>query len=137
MAKAKENKVEVTLDDGQTIEMYASDEAKIQEADVSVLAEGWRAASPIHFGVSLGFMDCVANQLPEFVMGSLKGIPVLNPRELAHDILKTYIETKGLKIDAKMASSKSGAAKKVSQINQIAESSPELKAALIAAGYKF
>ena len=131
---AKVERVEVSLENGAVASFQPDDVERIK--DHKAVANEWKVGTGVHFGCNLGFMNAVAESIPELVIGKYKETAVLDGRAMAQDILNTYIEVKGLNVvKVRMAGNRSGANKKLANVKAVIEGmDPKVMEALIAAG---
>ena len=97
------------------------------------VANGWKPGRAVHFGVSLGFMNAVAEQMPDLVLGKLGETSIIDGKALARDIISSYIEKNELNI-VKIAASRSSAVKKLNAVKEAIGDNPALIEALKAQG---
>jgi hypothetical protein len=99
----------------------------IDKKGIPVLAEGWAEGKGVHFGLSLGYMKAIAEQLPDYVLGFYKAgnreVPVLDSTKLVNDIKQDWATHKELKVEViKLARSK---AKAVAALEEV-KNNPEV-----------
>ena len=127
---AKVEKIEVSLDNEAPATFQKADVDENKLIGQKVLINEWKAGTGVHFGCNLSFVDAVAQQLPEFVMGKYQEIPVVDGKTLAQDIINSYIEVKGLNVVKGVAASRTGATKKLAALKEAIGDNPELIEAL-------
>jgi len=131
---AKVERVEVTLDNEAVGTFQKADVDGNKLVEQKVLINEWKAGTGVHFGCNLSFVDAVAKQLPEFVIGNHKDIPVVDGKTLAQDIINSYIEVKGLDVVKGVAANRTGARKELNTLKEAIGSNPEVLEALKLAG---
>jgi len=115
---AKVERIEVSLDNGTQASFQKEDVEGNKISEQKVVANEWKAGTGIHFGCGLAFMDAVAQQIPDFVMGKYEEVPVIDGKALAQDIINSYIEVKGLNVVKGVAASRTGATKKLAALKE-------------------
>ena len=135
----KIERVEVTLDNGGTA-MFAKTDLKILEdpeamKGIPVLVNGWRVGKDPHFFINKGVQIAMAKQISNAVLGTYKGVPVLDNTVICDLPINALIEANNLEVvKVRVAGSKAKENAKLSAIKDLANSNPALAEALKSAG---
>jgi hypothetical protein len=138
-------KVMVVLENGTEVKSSKNgwNVEEIEKKGIPVLAEGWDAGKGVHFGLSLGYLKAIAEQLPDYVLGVYKAgireVPVIDSIKLTNDIKSDWAELKELKVEvvklARNASKAKAALKEVASdpemLALIKEKNPALYETLV------
>ena len=137
-------KIKVVLTNGTEVSSSKNgwNDEVIDKKGVPVLAEGWETGKGVHFGLSLGYLKAIADQLPEYVLGLYKAgnreVPVIDSIKLTNDIKSDWAELKNLKVEVvKLARSATKAKAALAEVINnpevmavLKETNPELYAKL-------
>jgi hypothetical protein len=125
-------KIETTsleLDNGSSIEVSGT-EQEISEA--SFYVPNWKAGNLPHKSISQAFMKAMAKVDKDVIVGNYEGKPVYDVEKVWDKVFETTIDTLGLEIEKSVATSRTGAKKKLDAI--MSALSPEVVAQLKAQG---
>lgn len=106
------DKVVVRLDNGTQIETTKEGWTKTKVADCVVLTAGWAEGTAPHHSIGTTMAKAIADTLPEFVLGSFEGIPVLDASAIFEDMHQLWCKEKGIDLTKiSVAQSRNGAKK--------------------------